>query len=190
MRKIIFQNLTSLDGYYEGPNREIDWHNVDAEFNDFAISFLNTVDTLLFGRVTYELMASYWPTPGALKNDPVVAERMNNISKIVFSKTMKKADWNNTRLVSGLISAEIVKLKQQPGKDLLDERAGLRKRQSFGVQRVARQAVEARQQLGRDAAIARLHEVALARAVKLVAHQRVADRREVNANLVLAPGLG
>jgi dihydrofolate reductase len=63
MRKIIFQNLVSLDGYYEGPNREIDWHNVDAEFNEFAIAFLNTVDTLLFGRITYELMAGYWPTP-------------------------------------------------------------------------------------------------------------------------------
>jgi dihydrofolate reductase len=118
MRKIIFQNLISIDGYYEGPNREIDWHNVDAEFNDFAIAFLSTIDTILFGRVTYQLMAGYWPTPDALKNDPIVAERMNNLSKIVFSKTMKKADWNNTRVFSGNIPDEINKLKQQPGKDI------------------------------------------------------------------------
>jgi dihydrofolate reductase len=118
MRKIIFRNLTSLDGYYEGPNREIDWHNIDAEFNDFAFSFLNTVDTLIFGRVTYELMARYWPTPEALKHDQVVAEKMNSLSKIVFSKTLKKAVWNNTRLVNGLITPEIVQLKLQPGKDI------------------------------------------------------------------------
>jgi len=118
MRKIIFQNAISLDGYYEAPNREIDWHNVDAEFNDFAVSFLNTIDTLLFGRLTYQLMADYWPTTDGLKDDPVVAERMNSLSKIVFSKTMKKADWNNTRVFSGNIPDEINKLKQQPGKDI------------------------------------------------------------------------
>jgi dihydrofolate reductase len=118
MRKIILQTLISLDGYYEGPNKEIDWHNVDAEFNDFAIAFLNTIDTILFGRVTYQLMAHYWPTPEALKNDPVVAEIMNNLSKIVFSKKMEKADWNNTQVFSGSIPDEIKRLKQQSGKDI------------------------------------------------------------------------
>ena len=76
--------MISVDGYYEGPKREIDWHNVDPEFNENAIELLATVDLLIFGRVTYELIASYWPTPIAIANNPIIAERMNNIPKIVF----------------------------------------------------------------------------------------------------------
>ncbi len=117
MRKIILSNLVSLDGYFEGPNREIDCHNVDEEFNEYAIDFLNSVDTLLFGRVTYQLMASYWPTPTAIANDPIVAEKMNSLPKIVFSRTLEKVEWKNTRLVKEAIAEEISKLKQQPGKD-------------------------------------------------------------------------
>ncbi len=118
MRKVIFFMLTTLDGFYEGPNREIDWHNVDEEFNEFAIEQLNTIDTLLFGRVTYQLMASYWPTPEAIKNDPIVAGKMNNTPKIVFSRTLSTAEWQNTRLVKENVAQEIAKLKQQPGKDI------------------------------------------------------------------------
>ena len=118
MRKFFVFNLVTLDGYFEGPNRDISWHNVDAEFNDYAIDMLNSVDTLLFGRVTYELMARYWPTPDAIKNDPVVAERMNNLPKVVFSRTLDKAGWNNTRLVKADIEEEIKKMKKQPGKDI------------------------------------------------------------------------
>lgn len=117
-RKVIFQMMVTLDGFFEGPNREIDWHNVDQEFNDYAIDLLNHVDVLLFGRVTYELMASYWPTPSATTDDPIVADKMNSLSKIVFSKTLEKADWNNTRLVKENIPEEISKLKQSlPGQD-------------------------------------------------------------------------
>jgi len=119
MRKLFVFNLVTLDGYFEGPNREIDWHNVDAEFNDYAVEMLNSVDTLLFGRVTYELMASFWPTPDAIKNDPIVAERMNNLSKIVFSRTLDKAEWHNTRLVKENIEEDIQKMKNQPGKDIV-----------------------------------------------------------------------
>jgi dihydrofolate reductase len=119
MRKLFVFNLVTLDGYFEGPNREIDWHNVDAEFNEYAIDMLNSVDTLLFGRVTYELMASYWPTSDAIKNDPIVAEKMNTLPKIVFSKTLNKVGWNNTRLVKDVISKEIEKMKQVPGKDIV-----------------------------------------------------------------------
>ncbi len=118
MRKIIFQNLITLDGYYEGPNREIDWHNVDAEFNEYAVDFLNRLETLIFGRVTYQLMASYWPTGQAINDDSVVAERMNNLPKIVFSKTLEKAEWHNTRLVKNFNAGEINKLKEMPGKDM------------------------------------------------------------------------
>jgi dihydrofolate reductase len=118
MRKLFSFNMVTLDGYFEGPNHEIDWHNVGGEFNEFAIEQTGAVDTLLFGRVTYQLMASYWPTPDAIKNDPVVAGLMNRLPKIVFSRTLEKAEWNNTRLVKDQIAEEISKLKQQPGKDL------------------------------------------------------------------------
>jgi dihydrofolate reductase len=110
--------MVTIDGFFEGPNRDISWHNVDKEFNEFAIEQLNTTDLLIFGRVTYELMAGYWPTQQAMTNDPIVARKMNNLSKIVFSRTLKKADWNNTRLVKDNIAGEISTLKQQPGKDI------------------------------------------------------------------------
>jgi len=118
MRKVIFQMMISVDGYFEGPNREIDWHNVDNEFNDYAIGFLNSVDTLLFGRVTYELMAAYWPTDSALSDDPIVADKMNSLEKIVFSRTLKKADWHNTTLIKKDIAETVEILKDKPGKDI------------------------------------------------------------------------
>ena len=118
MRKVILFNAVTLDGFFAGPNGEIDWHNVDEEFNEFAIDQLNSTDGLIFGRVTYQLMASYWPTPSALTDDPIIADKMNNLPKIVFSKTLEKAEWNNTKLIKGNIAEEISKLKRQPGKDL------------------------------------------------------------------------
>jgi len=93
MGKVIVFNLITIDGFFERPKHEIDWHHVDEEFNEFAIEQLNTVDTLLFGRVTYDLMANYWPTPTAIKNDPIVANKMNSLPKIVISKTLSHADW-------------------------------------------------------------------------------------------------
>jgi len=119
MRKILFFMLTSLDGYYEGPSHELDWHNVDEEFNDFSIEQLNSVDMLLFGRVTYEMMAEFWPSAHALEADPVVANLMNNKPKIVFSKTLANVEWQNTRLVRTNFTEEINQLKKLPGKDLI-----------------------------------------------------------------------
>ena len=119
MRKVLFFMLTTLDGFFEGPNQDISWHNVDEEFNTFATEQLAEVDTLLFGRVTYEGMASYWPTPEAIASDPAVAGAMNAIRKIVFSRTLDKADWHNSRLIKDNVAEEVLKLKQQPGKDLI-----------------------------------------------------------------------
>ncbi len=68
MSKVIYQIMVSLDGFFKGPNKEIDWYNVDGEFNDYAIDLLDNVDMLLFGRVTYQLMANYWPTSYTVKN--------------------------------------------------------------------------------------------------------------------------
>ena len=73
----------------------------------------------MFGRITYELMTSYWPTPYAMKNDPIVAERMNNLPKVVFSRTLDKASWNNTKLVKGDMAAEIRKMKKEPGENMV-----------------------------------------------------------------------
>ena len=118
MRKLFSFNMVSLDGFFEGPNHDIDWHLADEEFNQFSIEQLKTVGALVFGRVTYELMTSYWPTPAATKDDPVIAEMMNRLPKVVFSRTLEKADWNNTRLVKERVADEINALKQQPGNDI------------------------------------------------------------------------
>ncbi len=118
MRRIIFQNMITLDGYFEGPNKEIDWHVVDEEFNHYAADLLDSVDTLLFGRVTYQLMAGYWPTPAARTDDPVIARKMNELQKIVFSKSLNEATWENTRLVRDDAVSETSRLKQQPGADM------------------------------------------------------------------------
>lgn len=121
MSKIFAFNMMTLDGFFEGPGpgSDISWHNVDDEFNDFAVEQLNEIGTIMFGRVTYEGMASYWPTPEAIANDPIVAQQMNDWPKIVISNTLDKADWNNTRLIKGGdVARELGKLKAQPGKDI------------------------------------------------------------------------
>ncbi len=118
VRKVFLFMMVTLDGFFEGPGHEIDWHNVDEEFNEFAIDQLNEVDALLFGRVTYLVMASYWPTPLAKENDPIIADKMNTVPKIVFSKTLEKVEWNNSRLVKENIAEEVSQLKQQQGRDL------------------------------------------------------------------------
>lgn len=111
--------MVSLDGFIEGPNRDIDWHVWDKEMDQYMIDFFGTVDLILLGRVAYQLMESYWPTPAATTDDPIIADKMNNLPKIVFSKTLDEVEWNNTRLVKENITAEISQLKQHPGKDLV-----------------------------------------------------------------------
>ena len=119
MRKMLLFDMVSLDGFFAGPQGEIDWHVVDEEFNEFALGQLDAVDVLVFGRVTYQLMADYWPSPLAARNDPEVAGMMNTKSKVVFSKTLEKAEWNSTRLFKGNLAGEISNLKGQPGRDLI-----------------------------------------------------------------------
>ena len=118
MRKVILFNLTSLDGYFEGPDRDINWHNVDEEFNEFAIQQTGEFGALLFGRVTYELMASYWPTEAAKRDDPLIAELMNSLPKIVFSRTLQKVEWENTKLVKRNFIEIVSELKNEDGKDV------------------------------------------------------------------------
>ena len=118
MSKLSTFTFITLNGYFKGPMGDISWHRHGAEENEYAAEGLRSGSILLFGRVTYQLMAGYWPTPMAIKNDPLVAAGMNAAEKIVFSRTLKKADWNNTRLIKHNIFAEIKKLKQRPGKDM------------------------------------------------------------------------
>src|SRR5574340_1124132 len=118
MRKTTIFNMMSLDGLFEGENRDISWHKVDEEFNQFAIEQLESAGGLIFGRLTYELMAGYWPTADARHDDPIVAEWMNKLPKYVFSKTLSQAGWNNTTLIAGDAVTEMKRIKQEPGKDL------------------------------------------------------------------------
>ncbi|MBI3231886.1 MAG: dihydrofolate reductase [Candidatus Doudnabacteria bacterium] len=120
MRKIIVFNMVTVDGFFAGVNGDISWHNVDAEFNNFAIETFKSYGTLVFGRITYDLMAGYWPSLEAPKQNPkAVADNMNNLPKIVFSRTMAKADWNNTTLLHKINAGEIIKMKQELGKDIV-----------------------------------------------------------------------
>jgi dihydrofolate reductase len=115
MRKVIVSNLMSLDGFFEGPNHELDWFVVDQEFFEYARDMLRGVDTILFGRKTYQHMADYWPSAPADE----IADQMNNLPKIVFSRTLESAEWQNSTLVKNDAVAEISKLKQLPGKDMV-----------------------------------------------------------------------
>lgn len=118
MRKIILFNMVSLDGLFEGPDGNIDWHRTDEEFNQYSVDQLNTAGGLIFGRRTYELMGSYWPTPAATESDPEVAEKMNALPKYVVTRTLSSVNWANTYLIKGDAAGELQKVKQFPGNDL------------------------------------------------------------------------
>ncbi|MBC8047677.1 MAG: dihydrofolate reductase [Fimbriimonadaceae bacterium] len=119
MGKLIVYNFVSLNGYYKGLKDDISWAKSDSKGEqEFAAENLKSGNILLFGRVTYEMMAGYWPLPDAAKNNPLVADGMNKAEKIVFSKTLKNAEWNNTRIIKDNMEEEIKKLKETSGKDM------------------------------------------------------------------------
>ena len=118
MGKVIAFEFVTLNGFFKGPGEDISWHRHGAEENEWGAEMLASGGTLLFGRVTYEMMAGYWSSPEAIKSDPSVAEGMNKADKVVFSRTLKKAEWSNTRLVKGDPGEEVRKMKQMPGKDM------------------------------------------------------------------------
>jgi dihydrofolate reductase len=111
--------FTSLDGFYEGPNGELDWPIVDEEFNDFAVHQLEEADTLGFGRATYEHMAAYWPTDQAKANDPAITSQMNDKGKVVFSRSLTDASWPETTIVNGEATDLVARIKPTVDKDLL-----------------------------------------------------------------------
>jgi len=119
MRKIIVSNFVSLDGYFAGPGDDLSWHNVNDEFFAYAEEMLNSADTMLFGRITYEMMKAYWTMESVKISDPVIAGKMNSLPKIVFSKTLDKVDWENSTLIKDDIEEKMTQFKSDSGKDMV-----------------------------------------------------------------------
>ncbi|MBA4863715.1 dihydrofolate reductase family protein [Streptomyces sp. PSKA54] len=121
MRKIVLMTQVSLDGFIEGPDREIDWHMVDDELHSHFNEQLRPMGAFLSGRVTYELMAEFWPTADSdpSSTGPMVefAGIWRDMPKIVYSRTLERADWNTT-IVRDVVDDEVMALKAQPGGDL------------------------------------------------------------------------
>jgi dihydrofolate reductase len=123
MRKIISFMHISLDGFVAGPNGEMDWIKVHQEIFDYVGKRISEGDTALYGRVTYQLMESYWPTaadkPTATRHDIEHAKWYSKVHKVVLSKTMKNAGLANTKIISDNLSDNMLEIKQQEGKDIL-----------------------------------------------------------------------
>jgi dihydrofolate reductase len=118
MSKLSVFNFISLDGYYKDPNNRIDWHQHGQEEGEFSAKNLGQDNILLFGRITYQMMASWWPTQNAIDAMPEVAKGMNNAEKIVCSNSLQAADWQNTRIISGDIVAQLRELKKTSAKGI------------------------------------------------------------------------
>lgn len=118
MKTLSVFNFLTLDGYYKGLNEDISWHRHGGEEADFASEGAQTESTLLFGRKTYEMMASYWPTEQGMKDNPGVADGMNKSQKVVLSTSLKTAAWQNTRIINKNAIAEVKKLKETGEKDI------------------------------------------------------------------------
>lgn len=120
MRKITVFNFLTLNGFYKGENEDISWHRHGGEEADFAGDSANRREpnALLFGRVTYEMMARFWPTEAGHQANPRVAEGMNRSPKFVFSRSLQSVDWKGTTLLKGDIVKETISLKESPGPDI------------------------------------------------------------------------
>lgn len=119
MPRIVVYNTISLDGYFTDANGDMSWaHQHDPEWQEFVSQNASSGGQLLFGRKTYDLMASFWPTPLAAQSNPIVAGRLNSMPKFVASRTIETASWNNTNVLRGDLIDEVSKLKQEPGPDI------------------------------------------------------------------------
>jgi dihydrofolate reductase len=126
MRKITIFNHMTFDGFFAGPNGEIDWFKLikkDDEYDRYIHQQSESGHTLIFGHTTYEMMKSYWPTPEAIKSDPGMAQVVNNSPKIVFSKTLQSVEegpnWKNIKLFHEIKQEEIRKLKEKEDMTIL-----------------------------------------------------------------------
>src|SRR6266446_9189750 len=123
MRKIITTTWVTLDGFIAGPNEEMDWVIVDEEMGTYEDDLVSAADTLLLGRVTYQSFAGSWPyvpdNPNASEGEKEYARKLNAMRKIVFSRTLERVEWNNSRLVKEVVPEEIEQLKHEPGRDMV-----------------------------------------------------------------------
>lgn len=123
MRNLIFFMHISLDGFVAGLKGEMNWIKIDEEIFDFVATITDKADSALYGRVTYDIMQSYWPTaaekPNASKHDKEHSFWYKNVSKIVLSKTISEKGLDNTKVISTQLSENINKLKNQDGKNIL-----------------------------------------------------------------------
>lgn len=123
MRKIITTTWITLDGFIAGPNQEMDWVMVDAEMGQYEYDIVSSADTLLLGRVTYQSFAGAWPyvpdNPNVSPEEKMYARRLNAMRKIVFSRTLPAAEWENSTLVKEIVPEEIAQWKQESGGDML-----------------------------------------------------------------------
>jgi dihydrofolate reductase len=120
MPKLSMFNSVSLDGYFTDLKNDMSWaHQRDPEWDEFVGGNASGKGRLLFGRVTYEMMADFWPSPQAAQMMPDVAKGMNASAKVVFSKTLDKAAWDNTVLLKGDLATEVKKLKADSGSDIV-----------------------------------------------------------------------
>jgi dihydrofolate reductase len=122
MRRITVFNSISLDGYFTDVNSDMSWaHKNDSEWNEFVAGNAKggSEGLFLFGRVTYQMMANWWPTEQAKQLMPEVANTMNSCQKVVLSRTLEEATWSNTRLVKDNLVEEVQKLKSGSGEDIV-----------------------------------------------------------------------
>jgi dihydrofolate reductase len=122
MRKIIFMMSVSLDGFFEGPDRDLGWQVIDEELHSHFNQWLGAAGGFLDGRITHELMAEYWPTADADPAAPTSVREFAGIwrdmPKVIYSRTLQAAGWN-AAVVRDVVPAEVTELKAQPGGDLV-----------------------------------------------------------------------
>lgn len=111
-------NMVTLDGFFKGQNNDISWHNFGEDEQKMSDELSNKGQTLVFGRVTYEMMFGYWASPEAIKNDPVTAKGMNQAKKIVFSRSLSSVKWQNTTLIKDDLFSQIQRMKQTESTDM------------------------------------------------------------------------
>jgi dihydrofolate reductase len=123
MRKIILSDHISLDGFVAGVKREIDWIHVDEELLDYIVKLTDQADTAMYGRVTYQMMDSYWPAagkkPNASKHDIEHSSWYNRVHKVVVSNSLKGKDTADRQIIGDNLAEEVQKLKSKPGKNIL-----------------------------------------------------------------------
>lgn len=122
MKKIVMFNMISIDGYFAGAGGNIDWHQVDNEFNVFAADFINKCDTAVFGRITYDLFAGFWPTATSNTSTPenrLIAQTLNSMRKIVITHNKLGTNWEHSETWQDIKIDKIRELKQQDGKNIV-----------------------------------------------------------------------